>query len=407
MNDVKRAAEAPVLPADGTPRASTIIARVELTVFRFPMQHVGKTGTESTDLPGAVTHRTRLAIRVTTADGATGEYIGGNETIIGQAKTCARLLLGYGGFERELFYDAMKRKLRKNDRMGVSPLDIALWDLAGKRTRTSVTQMLGGYRSRLKAYASTWFGGETGGLATPEAFAAFAEHCHALGYRAFKMHGWVDGDVPREVATIRLLGNRVGTRMALMHDAACHLRTFADALAVGRACDDANFFWYEDPFSDGGLSAFAHKKLRQLIHTPILLGEHVRGLESVATLVLAEGTDFVRADPDFDMGITGTMKIAHFAEALGLDVELHAPGPAQRACMAAIRNTNWYELSLVGPSGGCFTPPCYTCGYSDRLEDVGADGCFEVPDGPGLGVTIDWDWIRAHAFEHHVFVPEP
>jgi hypothetical protein len=71
--------------------------------------------------------------------------------------------------------------------------------------------------------------------------------------------------------------------------------------------------------------------------------------------------------------------------------------------MAAIRNTNWYELSLVGPSRGCFTPPCYSCGYSDRLEDVGADGCFPVPDGPGLGVTVDWDWITAHRTEHHVF----
>jgi L-alanine-DL-glutamate epimerase-like enolase superfamily enzyme len=111
----------------------------------------------------------------------------------------------------------------------------------------------------------------------------------------------------------------------------------------------------------------------------------------------------LRADPDFDMGITGTMKIAHFAEALGIDVEIHAPGPAARACMSAIRNTNWYELSLVGPSRGQFTPDCYSCGYSDKLEDVGADGCFPVPDGPGLGVTVDWDWIAAHRVERHVF----
>ncbi len=323
--------------------------------------------------------------------------------MIGQAKTCAKLLLGYDAFERELFYDDMKRKLRKNDRMGFGPIDIALWDLAGKRTGASVSQMLGGFRKRVKAYASTWFGGETGGLATPEAFCDFAEQCRELGYRGFKMHGWVDGNVAREAATIRMLGKRVGDRMDLMHDAACHLRTFADALAVGRACDDANFYWYEDPFSDGGLSAFAHKKLRQLIRTPILLGEHVRGLESMANLVLAEGTDMLRADPDFDMGITGTMKIAHFAEALGIDVEIHAPGPAARACMAAIRNTNYYELSLVGPSGGQFTPDCYSCGYSDKLKDVGKDGCFPVPDGPGLGVTIDWDWIAAHRIERHVF----
>ncbi len=381
---------------DGTPAAGRTVSRVELSVFAFPIEHRTVSGTK-------IENRIRVAVQIFTRDGAVGEYVGGSEVLVGQAKSCARKLPGYDCFARELFYETMKRDLRKNDRMGVSPLDIALWDLAGKRTGLSVSQMLGGYRTRVKAYASTWFAGEATGFPAPESFVEFAERCFAMGYRGFKMHGWESGDVVTETAAIRLLGRRVGDRMALMHDAACHLRTFADALAAGRACDDANFFWFEDPYSDGGLSAFSHRKLRELIRTPILLGEHVRGLESMATLVLADGTDFLRADPDFDMGITGTMKIAHFAEALGLDVELHAPGPAQRHCMSAIRNTNWYELSMVGPSGGCFTQPSYTCGYTDRLEDVGADGCFPVPTGPGLGVTVDWHWIRAHRTEHHVY----
>lgn len=69
----------------------------------------------------------------------------------------------------------------------------------------------------------------------------------------------------------------------------------------------------------------------------------------MATLVLKDGADFVRADPDFEVGINGTMKIAHFAEALGLDVEIHAPGPAHRHCIAVIRNTNFYEFSTFSP----------------------------------------------------------
>jgi L-alanine-DL-glutamate epimerase-like enolase superfamily enzyme len=210
----------------------------------------------------------------------------------------------------------------------------------------------------------------------------------------------MDGGIKRDAAAVRLLGKRVGDRMDLMHDAACSFRTFADALHVGRACDDANFYWYEDPYSDGGLAAHSHRHLRELLKTPILLGEHIRGLESMATLTLADGTDFVRADPDFDIGITGTMKIAHFAEALGLDVELHAPGPAHRHCIAAIRNTNYYELSMVGPSRGYFSAPVYKCDYTDKLDDVGADGCFPVPEGPGLGVDYDWDYIKRNATSH-------
>jgi len=140
-----------------------------------------------------------------------------------------------------------------------------------------------------------------------------------------------------------------------------------------------------------------------MIKTPILLGEHVRGLEAMATLTLADGTDFVRADPDLDIGITGTMKIAHFAEALGLDVEIHGNGPAHRHAMAAIRNTNFYELAMVGPSRGQAVGTFYTCGYSDKLDDVVADGSFAVPEGPGLGVTYDWDFINCNTVSRMVF----
>ena len=235
------------------------------------------------------------------------------------------------------------------------------------------------------------------------AFADFAEECFGLGYRAFKMHGWTDGDYRRDAATIRLLGKRVGDRMKLMHNSAGHLETFADALACGRACDESNFFWYEDPYADGGLAAHAHRRLRELIKTPILMGEHVRGVESMATLTLADGTDFVRADPDLDIGITGTMKIAHFAEALGLDVEIHGNGPAHRHAMAAIRNTNFYELGMVGPSRGQAVGSFYACNYSDDFEDVGKDGCFQTPDGPGLGVRYDWNFIKSHKISHMIF----
>ncbi|MDP6953155.1 MAG: mandelate racemase, partial [Alphaproteobacteria bacterium] len=41
-------------------------------------------------------------------------------------------------------------------------------------------------------------------------------------------------------------------------------------------------------------------------------------------------------------------------------------------------------------------PPVYACGYSDQLDCVGEDGCVPVPDGPGLGVTYDWDFIEAN-----------
>jgi L-alanine-DL-glutamate epimerase-like enolase superfamily enzyme len=154
---------------------------------------------------------------------------------------------------------------------------------------------------------------------------------------------------------------------------------------------------------DGGWSQHAHKKLRQFIKTPLLQTEHVRGVEPKADFIVNDATDFVRADPEYDLGITGAMKIAHLAEAFGLDVEIHASGPARRHCMAAIRNTNFYELALVGPKCGNAMPPVYADAYSDELGAVGADGCFPVPDGPGLGVVYDWEFIRKHRVASHEF----
>jgi L-alanine-DL-glutamate epimerase-like enolase superfamily enzyme len=164
---------------------------------------------------------------------------------------------------------------------------------------------------------------------------------------------------------------------------------------VGRACDAADFFWYEDPFKDGGISLYAHRKLRQLIRTPILMGEHVRTLEPKVEMLIAEATDFMRVNPTYDMGITGAMKVAHAAEGFGIDVEVHGPGPAQRHVIASIRNTNYYELGLVHPKAPSSSAPIYT-NFSDELGAVDEDGMVPIPDGPGLGVEIDWEFVKKH-----------
>ena len=138
--------------------------------------------------------------------------------------------------------------------------------------------------------------------------------------------------------------------MDLMIDPACELNTWADALKVGRACDDAQFFWLEDPYKDGGVSIFGHEKLRESIQTPLLQTEHVFGLEHHVDFIVNGGTDFVRTGAFEDGGITGAMKVAHAAEGFGLDVEFHLGGLAHRHCISAVRNTNYYELGLLNPN---------------------------------------------------------
>jgi len=388
------------------------IEQVEIVEFAFEVENVGIPEATSRAafsigyMRNARTRLTKFAVIIRTDDGAQGEYVmqwGGSPITMSQTLAVAPLLLGRDPDMREEIWSDLRRELRQHDGMGIGALDIALWDLAARRAGTSVSRMLGGYRKRLPAYASTYHGDRCGGLDSVEAYAAFAEECLALGYRAFKIHGWHDGNAREEARNVLHVAAAVGDRMTLMLDPACQLRTFADALYVGRACDEANYAWIEDPLRDCGASAFAYRRLREKLKTPVLQTEYVNGFESKADFLMAGGTDMLRMDPEYDYGITGGMKIAHLAEALGIDVEVHACGPAHRACMSAIRNSNWYELALVGPSTPNALPPIYVCGYSDQLDAVDQDGTVPVPDGAGLGVSYDWDFIRANQTATRLF----
>ncbi len=374
------------------------ISRIESTEFSYPIEDVGTdAGYNLVYEPGSTTERKLFGLKIETDEGVTGEFVGGNSPAFAQINTLADNLIGRDPLRRERLWSEMKRALRKYDRMGIGPIDIALWDLAGKHYDAPIHELLGTYRTRLPAYASTYHADDNGGLDSPHAYADFAEECLERGFPGFKIHGWGGTDerrdIDREIETVHAVGERVGDEMDLMIDPACEYETFADALKVGRACDEEEFLWYEDPYRDGGISQYAYKKLRQQLDTPLLQTEHIRGLEQHTDFLRNEATDFLRTDPAYDGGITGAMKIARMAEGFGIDVEIHSPGPAQRHCMAGIRNTNYYEMALVHPDCSNTTPPVYVGDYVDDLDAIDDDGTVPIPDGPGLGVEYDWEYI--------------
>jgi L-alanine-DL-glutamate epimerase-like enolase superfamily enzyme len=374
------------------------ITQVEVHEYAFTLKDMGTdyNGFNLVYAPGNSVARKGYVLRILTDAGVVGEFAGGGGSAAEYSTlpTIARYLIGKNALERERIYSDVKRALRQVARIGIAPVDIALWDLAGKVHNAPIYRLLGGYKESLPCYASTYHGDNNGGLSSPEAYADFAQQCREIGYPAFKIHGWGRAPIAQEIATVLAVRKQVGEGMDLMLDPACEYITFGDALKVGWACDEAKFFWYEDPYRDGGISQFAHRKLRQLIKTPLLLTEHVRSLEPHIDFVLAEATDFVRGDVGYD-GITGVMKLAHACEALGIDIEFHGPGPAQRQCMAAIRNTNYYEMGLLHPKApASHQIPLYQDGYRDALDAVDRKGHVPVPQGAGLGVAVNWDWVN-------------
>ena len=375
-----------------TPR----ITRVEIETFGYDLPDLDRSPQGLVFAPGKSIANTAHAMTIFTDTGVKGEYVWSGQMEYAGACAVAELLIGRDPLQREYIYSQIKQTMRQQAQIGLAPIDIALWDLAGKYYDAPIHRLLGGYRKTLPTYPASVHATERGELGTPAGMADFAEQCKELGYPAFKIHGWENGEPGREIETILAVRDRVGDDMDLMSDPYNTLQTFGDALKVGRACDEARYFWYEDPLADGGISQFAHRKLRESIDTPLLVTEHVRGLEPRVDFMVNRATDFVRGDVQY-MGITATMKLAHAAEGLGLDIELHSPGPAQRQCMAAIRNSNYYELSGSRPNGpNANYIPVYANDYVDQL-DAADGGHFPVPQGPGLGVEYDWRAIRRHS----------
>ncbi|RIQ20595.1 enolase C-terminal domain-like protein [Jiangella rhizosphaerae] len=356
----------------------------------------------------AVRRRTtkRFAVRLRCSDGVEGAYVvlwSAPPYAVRQVTALAGSLVGMDVAQRELIWDRANASLGKTDRIGAGAIDIALWDALGRSAGLPIADLLGRYRDRLPAYCSTVGGGHgLGALASPESYRDYAAWCAEAGFLAYKIHGPGTGDVRAEIAALEASAEGAAGRMDVMTDPGKSLRTLADALALGRACDEVGAYWWEDPMRDD--AAFGHRILRQRVRTPLLLTEFVRGLEQRVAVALDGGTDFLRADPELDMGITGVMKTAHAAEALGIDLEVHASGPAQRHCMAAIRNTNYYELGLLDPeTGNPLHPPVYTDDYAEDVTALGPDGCVGVPSGPGLGVHYDWDYVEANLTDRAVF----
>ena len=246
------------------------ITKVEIETFTYELSDLERGEHGPTYSPGKSITNTAHAITISTNVGVTGEYVWSGPIEYAGACVVAELLVGQDPLEREYIYSRIKQAMRQQAEIGISAVDIALWDLAGKYHDAPIHQLLGGYRKTLPTYPASVHATEHDELKSPGEMADFAEQCKELGYPAFKIHGWENGEPRREAETILAVRDRVGSSMDLMSDPYNALRTFGDAIKVGRACDEAGYFWYEDPLADGGISQFAHRKLRELLVTPLL-----------------------------------------------------------------------------------------------------------------------------------------
>ena len=146
--------------------------------------------------------------------------------------------------------------------------------------------------------------------------------------------------------------------------------------------------WFEEPFADAHVLAL--KRLAADIRTPVLAAETV-GLFELPHYLTEGAVDMVRGDVHYKGGVTGLMKALALCEVLGFELEIHtAATPLLDVANLHVGCATRSSRFLEGHH------PMFRFGLMDDPLRVHADGCQHVPTGPGLGVTLDWDWIDRH-----------
>ena len=279
--------------------------------------------------------------------------------------------------------------------MGV--VDVALWDIAGKAAGLPVHRLLGTCRDRVPVYFSSGHHRSAGDYADE------AVYWRDQGWRGYKLHPprapWLASPAPPvefDIEACAAVRAAVGSGMALMLDPSWSY-DYPEALRVGQAIQDLGYIWYEDPLPAHDIHGY--QRLKQHLHIPILATEVTPGgLEALPPWITGQATDFLRGDVVIKGGITGLMKIAHLAEAFGMNCEVHDAynamnNVASLHVIMAISNCDWFEVLAFNRSGD-HSLEHLSYGLAEPLR-VDPEGNVHVPAGPGLGADIDWALINS------------
>ncbi|WP_445620471.1 galactonate dehydratase [Kushneria sp. Sum13] len=276
-------------------------------------------------------------------------------------------------------------------------IDQALWDIKGKVLGVPVHELLGGaVRDRIRVYS--WIGGDR-----PSDTARMAKERMDGGFTAIKMNAseemqFVDtfDKVDGVIANVAAIRDAVGPNFGIGVD--FHGRVHKPmAKVLMKELEPYRLMFVEEPVLSENAEAL--KEIAPLSNIPIALGERLFSRWDFKQILAGGYVDIIQPDPSHSGGITETRKIANMAEAYDVALALHCPlGPIALAANLQL-DANCYNAFIQEQSLGIH----YNQG-NDLLDYVKnpevfayEDGYVKIPQGPGLGVEVNEEYVRERA----------
>ncbi|WP_075257161.1 galactonate dehydratase [Herbaspirillum camelliae] len=280
-------------------------------------------------------------------------------------------------------------------------IDQALWDIKGKDLGVPVHQLLGGaVRNSIRVYS--WIGGDR-----PADTAAAAKSAVARGFTAVKMNGteelqFIDSHdkIELTLANVQAVREAVGPNVGIGVD--FHGRVHKPmAKALIKELEPYKLMFIEEPVLSENSETL--KEIAHLTSTPIALGERLYSRWDFKR-ILSEGyVDIIQPDVSHAGGITETRKIAMMAEAYDVALALHCPlGPIALASCLQV-DAGSYNAFIQEQSLGIHYNESNDLLDYIRDKNVFAyeDGYVKIPQGPGLGIEINEEYVRQRAEVGH------
>jgi galactonate dehydratase len=345
-----------------------------------------------------------LFVKVSTDEGlygwGEGSLHGAIESVDKAIHELSAVLIGQdpAGVERhwQRMYHAWRWRSGPTLMTAMGVLDIALWDLEGKRLGVPVYRLLGGpYRTQLRGYASHWLTG----VSTPEQAHAGAKEAVQRGFTAFK---WSPFDPEQLRANeARAIAHAAELMSAARAGAGPNTEIFiecAEQLSPRSAMLAAQAFspyrpgWFEEPIPFENAQVMV--QLQRELVVPIATGERLLSRWEVRTLLEQGGCKVLQPDVMHAGGITEVKRIATLADTYYIPIAPHNPGGP--ICMLAAMHLaaaipNFYILEQMEEERAlrdqlCTNPVRYH------------DGMFDLPTGPGLGTDLVIDALAGRNF---------